>query len=103
MTELEKDFFVEKILHFNNQQKGKGRSLMLALNPSDLARVAHVTKVYDHVSLKKLTSNQMLQRLPIALGQVKAPNTSENLLNEIRQIIFFCIEKKKLLKKYIII
>ena len=30
----------------------------------------------------------MLQRLPIALAQVKAGNTSENLLNEIRQIIY---------------
>ena len=29
----------------------------------------------------------MLQRLPIALGQVKAGNTSENLQNGIRQII----------------
>ena len=27
----------------------------------------------------------MLQRLPLALAQVKASNTSENLLNEIRQ------------------
>ena len=38
----------------------------------------------------------MLQRLPIALKQVKAGNTSENLLNEIRKIIYFCIEQKKL-------
>ena len=30
----------------------------------------------------------MLQRLPIALAQVKADNTSENLVNEIRQITF---------------
>ena len=30
----------------------------------------------------------MLQRLPIALRQVNAGNTSENLLNEIRQIIY---------------
>ena len=29
----------------------------------------------------------MLQRLPIAQAQVKTGNTSENLLNEIRQII----------------
>ena len=29
----------------------------------------------------------MLQRLPIALAQVKASNTSENLLDKIRQII----------------
>ena len=30
----------------------------------------------------------MLQRLPIALAKVKADNTSVNLLNEIRQIIY---------------
>ena len=29
----------------------------------------------------------MLQRLPITLAQIKAGNTSENLLNKIRQII----------------
>ena len=45
----------------------------------------------------------MLQRLPIALAQVKEGNTSENLLNEIRQLIHFCIGKKKLLKKFITI
>ena len=31
----------------------------------------------------------MLRRLPLALAQVKASNTSENLLNEIRKIIYF--------------
>ena len=47
----------------------------------------------------------MLQRLPITLALVKADNTSENLLNEIRQIIFplYGIDEKKLLKMYIII
>ena len=29
----------------------------------------------------------MLERLPIAVAQVKASNTSENLLDKIRQII----------------
>ena len=38
--------------------------------------------------LKMLTPKQMLQRLPIALAEVRAGNTSENLLNEIRQIIY---------------
>ena len=33
-----------------------------------------------------LTPKQMIQRLPIALTQVKAGNTSGNLLYEIRQI-----------------
>ena len=36
----------------------------------------------------------MIQRLPTALAQVKAGNTSEKLLNEIRQIIFFVQRKK---------
>ena len=31
----------------------------------------------------------MLHRLPIVLAQVKAGNTSENLLNGIRQIIYY--------------
>ena len=31
----------------------------------------------------------MLQRLPIALAQVKAGNTFENLLNEICQMIYY--------------
>ena len=43
----------------------------------------------------------MLQRLPIALAQVKAVSTSENLLNEIRQMIYYLYQTKKLLKKYI--
>ena len=38
--------------------------------------------------LKILTPKQMLQRLPIALAQVKTGNNSENLLNQIRQIIY---------------
>ena len=46
---------VEKTLDFNKQQKGKG--------------------------LKILTPKQMLQRLPIALAQVKADNRSQNLQN----------------------
>ena len=48
---------VEKLLDFNKQQKGRG--------------------------IKLLTARQMLQRLPIALAQLKAGNTFENLLNVI--------------------
>ena len=53
---------VKKFLNFNNQQKGKG--------------------------LKILTPRQMLQILQIALAILKAGNSSGNLLNEIRQIIY---------------
>ena len=49
--------------------------------------------------LKILSPKQMLQRLPIALAQVKAGNTSENLLNEIRQIIYSLHREKEVTKK----
>ena len=41
----------------------------------------------------------MLQRLPIALVQVKAGNNSESLLNEIRQIVYSLYEFKQITKK----
>ena len=52
--------------------------------------------------LEILTSRQMLQRLPIALAQVKAGNNSDNLLNEIRQIIYSFYQSKENTKKYTI-
>ena len=45
-------------------------------------------KQIQRKELKILTPKQMLQSLPIALAQRKASNTSKNLLNEIRQIIY---------------
>ena len=44
--------------------------------------------------LKILTPNQMLNRLPIYLAQVKAGNNSEKLKNEIRQLWYFLYLKK---------
>ena len=41
----------------------------------------------------------MLQRLPIALAQVKAGNISETLLNEIRQIVYYLYQSKQITKK----
>ena len=40
----------------------------------------------------------MLRRLPIVLAQLKAGNTSENLLNEIRQIIYSFYREKEVTK-----
>ena len=36
----------------------------------------------------------MLQRLPVDLVRVKAGNASENLLNEIRQMIYYLCQAK---------
>ena len=43
----------------------------------------------------------MLQRLPIALGQVKAGSKSERLLNEIRQIVYSVYQSKQITRKVI--
>ena len=52
---------------------------------------------------KITTPKQELQRLAIALPQVKAGKTPENLLNDIRQIMFSLYRAKNLRKKYITI
>ena len=63
---------VEKILKFNkqNQQKGQG--------------------------IKILTPNQMLNRLPIVLAQLKAGNNSNKLKNEIRQLLYSLYRSKNI-------
>ena len=56
-------------------------------------------KATKGTGLKILTPKQMLQRLPIALAQVKGGNNSESLLNEIRQIVYFLYQSKQITKK----
>ena len=54
----------------------------------------------NHFKLKTLSPKQMLQRLPIAIAQVKTGNNSESLLNEIRKSVYSLYSLKKLPKKY---
>ena len=49
--------------------------------------------------LKIPTPKQIIQRLPIALAQVKADNISGNLLNEIGQITYSLYQEKEVTKK----
>ena len=67
--------FKSKMFLIRKETKGKGHLL-------DLAK-----------RLKISTSKQMLQRLPIALAQVKGGDTSENLLN-LSNNIFFVLSKR---------
>ena len=53
----------------------------------------------EGTGLKILTPKQMLQRLPIALAQVKGGNNSESLLNEIRQIVYSLYQSKQITKR----
>ena len=53
----------------------------------------------NHSRLKILTPKQMLKRLPITLAQVKAGSNLENLLNEIRKIVYSLYQSKEITKK----
>ena len=53
----------------------------------------------EGTGLKILTPKQMLQRLPIALAQIKAGNNSESLLNEIMHIVSSFYQSKQITKK----
>ena len=60
-------------------------------------------KLIHGEGLKILTPKQMLQRLAIVVVQVKAGDTSENVLNEIiysGKLYILCIKNAKLVKKY---
>ena len=52
-------------------------------------------KAAKGTGLKILMPKQMLQRLPIALAQVKAGNNAENSLNEIGQIVYSLYQSKE--------
>ena len=56
-------------------------------------------KATKETGLKILTPKQTLQRLPIALAQVNSGDNSENLLNEIRQIVHSVYQSKEITVK----
>ena len=61
------------------------------------SQVKYKTKYGE--GLKILTPKQMLQRLPIALAQLKGGNNSKSLSNEIRQIVCSLYQSKEITKK----
>ena len=73
----------------------EGRDLVINAFKSELFPLKSTTGT----GLKILTPKQILQRLPIALAQVKAGNNSENLLNEIRQIVYSLYQSREINKK----
>ena len=56
--------------------------------PGMSARIVCVTEVLHHLHLKILSPKQMLQKLLIALAQVKAGNLSENLVKKSKKMIY---------------
>ena len=70
--------------------------------PIEIKSTGFSDKVLDHSNLEISTLKQILEKLPIALAQVKADNRSENLLNEIRQTIDSLYRAKVITKKSIL-
>ena len=84
-----------KILeHFTNHEKKLSSHLMIIIS-----LYLKLNKAKRREGLKILTPKQILQRLPVSLAQLKAGNISENLLNEIRQIIYSLYQNKEITKK----
>ena len=82
---------------YNSRQK-----IIDLLNDNSRIRFEVIYKAIKKIrgtGLKMLTPKQMLQRLPIALAQVKAGNSSESWLNEIRQIVYSLYQSKEITKK----
>ena len=80
----------------------QGKKLLIYLmiiQELDLKLFMRQIKKNHRTGIKILTPKQMLQRLPIALAQVKAGNNSENLLNEIRKIVYSLYQSKQFTKK----
>ena len=73
--------------------------LELDLKPFTKQNSMEQIKKTTGTGLKILTPKQMLQRLPIALAQVKAGYNSKNLLNEIPQIVYSLYQSKEITKK----
>ena len=49
----------------------------------------------ERKGIKILTPSQMLSRLPISLAQLEGGNNSEELKNEIRQLLYSLYRSKK--------
>ena len=63
----------------------KGQELILNAFKSVIISI----KATKGEGLKILTPKLMLRRLPIVLAQLKVGNTSESLLNEMRQVKYY--------------
>ena len=55
-------------------------------------------KEHERKGLKITTPQQMVNRLPVSLAQLKGGNNSEKLKNEIRQVLYSLHGSKKLSK-----
>ena len=90
---------MQKNTLFNNEMLYKARNEAIKFYDDYSFMMSEAKpKAAEGSGLKILTPKQMLQRLPIAVAQVKAGNNSENLSNEIRQIVYSLYQTKEITK-----
>ena len=80
---------VERILDFDEQSD---------MSPLESEEAVEQRRNQQGKGLEILTPEQMLNRLPISLLQLKAGNNSQKLKNEIRQLLYSLYRSKKLNK-----
>ena len=92
----------EVINNINNFYKSKGEVNNFFRDYIEILSDANYNAKQDEtkgLGFKILSPKKILQRLPIALVQVKADNNSESLLNEIRQIVYSLYQSKQITRK----
>ena len=87
-----------KGLKFSKKQNVREKVITLLDDNTTIASKAKYEAKYGK-GLKKFTPKKMLQRLPIALAQVKAGSISNNLQNEVGQIMYSMYGAKGVTKK----
>ena len=104
-----KQFKIEQLVNNINDELINLRNIMIRKeipeneNPNKIIDI--VEKIHDFQRqpkgkvIKISTTKQIRQRISIALAEVKAGNTSEKLLNEVRQIIFSLHREEQVTKK----
>ena len=93
-----KEYLLNTIKNIKNLYNSRQKVIDL-FNDYALIRSEAMFKTKQGTGLKILTPKEMLQRLPIALRQVKAGNRSQNLSNEIRKIVCSLYQSKEITKK----
>ena len=88
------DSFKKDALNMTMDKRGTEKPFKVL---NTVARILEFNKQNQQgQGLKILTPQQMLSRLPISLAQLKAGNNSENLKNEIRQLVNLLYRSEKL-------
>lgn len=90
------------IRHVNSDDSyiydGECDPLMIPTTPS-VVLVNYLQQGDQQKRNQNATSKKMLQKLPTLFEQVQACNTYENLLNEIKQIVYLLYQAKQISQK----